>query len=456
MMTVSVNNYFIEYLRLIFALKKLITNLAEHPINFLYCVTKMEEEKVIQEEKRTQKFHTGITESISHLMNIIEMSFSSVTIKTEDGQIVGTLPEPLCMIFGYFETMKFSSFKDSNAKTLTLPFCEEYSKLFVSSMQKLFTNDLALSGKQCIMLLKIFDTLIINEDIGESFYSSILKNIYNYREIINQIIIECSGKNQGPFMKRIFEHVIKEYNFILEDATSTILTYSLGRNQLMKELKSDTYFCINETDLFLSIITKISKINKKSDFKISFKAFLDLMACVRWFHVDEREVQKKMHEIKELYPEFEYSNTMSSCFERRKLLVQKYGIHNKLKFFKYSDKFQKLDCRNCVSYERNVSAIGGRVMFYTTTRYPIPFSLTFETKLFKMKGLTFLVVSSDTEITDMGDLVILIDVSKNNKLLISQRWTFKNGKKLHILTHDSDTSYKVVLRLAYFDTPRKL
>lgn len=414
----------------------------------------MEEEKVVQkEEKVVQKpeFYLSISDqTIGHLMNIIEMSNQSVQIRTESGTVVGNLAEPFCLLFDYYETMKFSKFKDSDKKIMTLPFADEECKFFVETIPKLFTNMVSLSGKNIVWILKMFDILQIKSEIGEVFFQNISLNSYFDKiKLIDQLIIECSGKIPGNYLKRLFDEATKieiEY----DDITASMLTYSVGRNILMKSMKKDSYNCINETKLFQTIIKKVDEFNKEKDsFKISFKAFLDLMACIRWFHVDNREVLKKMELIKESYPEFELTNQMSACFERRINLAKKYAVHTKLKYFKYSDDHKKLDTRDVCAYSKNIIARKGILYyFYTTTLYPITFGLSFDIVTIKKKGESFVVVSST-----ISELIILIDLYTKNKekLIISQSWTFTNGKKLFLPISNSNIEYyTVVLRLAYF------
>jgi len=416
----------------------------------------MEEVPIVPaKENPFHPFHMEIIQTmLPLLMENMQMTYDTVTIKSENGKTFGSLLEPYCLIFNYYTNLKFGNFKEAatGTKIMTLPsqYTDEECEFFVEIIPKLFTSTIKLSGRQLVWLFKFFDTFVINDQIGET----LLKNIPIYSDnksyIVDQLIIECAGKNPGPYMMKLYEKVIPGLSLAIGEWTPSLLTFSVGRNIIIKSLKSDDYKCSDETKLFEDILIKIKELTKTSSYKISFKAFLDIMACIRWFYVDESKVLELVPTIKELYPEFEITNAMTSCFTRRKQLVHNYDKARGT--FKYGDILGKLDARSNYYYSQELDLnIKSIYTFYSTTEksFPIELRITIFNK--KRSDQKFIVISSQIQ----GLLIYfdLKEIGAKKEKIISQRWTFT--KPLFIPIDDSNkTKYTLTLRMAYIPSTK--
>ncbi len=409
-----------------------------------------------QEIEPTPYYMNLTKDTFPKLLNIIQSNYDSVNIRTFDGKVVGTLPEPYCLIFEYYSTMKFSGFVEakSNTKVMTMPpdFTEEECQFFVDIIPKLFMNTIELSGKQIVWLFKFFGVLLVNSDFGKIC----LQNVPMYNEhklaLLNYAVSECSGKNPGIYLTEILKLASENIDLHISDLAASLLSYPLGRNVIVKLLKDDNCKCGDETQLFIDLVNKIYELNKKTpEHQISLKAFLDIMACIRWFYVDEREVTKLLDKIKSQYPDFNMTNSMTLGFSRRKQLVQKYSGRLKGKqkgTFKYTEKFNSLDARSWYGYVQEVNFSGyGPVTIYSTTEYPIPIKLSLSTLTKKKLGKHFYIINSS--VPELFIFFTLKDPDTKHEI-INQKWTFKNGKRLYIEAHNKyKTKFIMTILMAY-------
>lgn len=262
----------------------------------------MEEEPIVEVQEPTP-FRVEVAKSvISQLLTVIQMNYEQVTIKSTTGKVFGILAEPYCMLFDYYATMKFSVFKEASTekvmtiackndnhdiKDLGISFTEEQCQFFVDTVPKLFSSTLNLSGKQIVWLFKFFDTFTINELIGQTILDNISISSYNKMHILDQIICECANKNPGPYLSQIYKKVITDLWITVDNWTLPLITYSLDRNIIVKILKDDHNYqqSKDEGKLFRDIVNKVVELNRLAESnqikKISMKAFLDIMACLK-------------------------------------------------------------------------------------------------------------------------------------------------------------------------------
>ncbi|ARF09940.1 hypothetical protein Indivirus_6_6 [Indivirus ILV1] len=389
---------------------------------------------------------------IPQLLEIIKKNYNSVDIKTSDGKLVGSLPETLCLMFEYYSAMQSSSFLESKSDTKVMTmhpdFTEEQCYFFVEVIPKILIGKLDFSIKKIIWLFKFFDILLINDNVGNMCLSNIPINYNNSMAFLSQAVEECSGKNQGKYLGQILNIASKNLILDIVNLPGSLLTYPLGRNSVVKLLKDNKYKCTTEMNLFMDLFNRIREINKlQPNHKISFKAFLDIMACIRWFYIDEEEINRMVPTIKSEYPNFEISNLMASAFKRRKQLVSKYSKENR-KTFKYNHiLFGTLDARDIYAYSQYVTFnTPMEITMYTTTECPIliTFKLYGITK--KRSGQKFHIIESS--IPDLFISFKLQNIERN--ITIKKKWTFSNGKKLFIVpTNPYITEFVLTVDMAY-------
>ena len=408
-------------------------------------------EEVKEPEKEVVTYAVPMCkESSLILSSIMEANFPIVTIKYQD-KVVGRLPEVYLMIFEYFVTMSKGKFKEAFDinKTITISdeFTLEQSQFFVDIIPKLFLPDLQLSNSQLCWITKFFDTFIVNQEIGESFFNNININNLDTLQLLDCIISVTAGREPANNMKRLLTMTITNMNInTVQDIRligRNLFTYSMGRNIIIQFLKSNKLNINNETDLFIELVKKVQEINKAEEkYKISEKAFLDLMSCIRWFYVDKRKVVDMTKEIIGMFPQFHITNSMESGFNRRKALVDKY---NDLKgTFKYNkDIHGLLDARDSYSYSKKIMK-SGKMNFHSTTKYPFLVSLDISTCNIRKKGC-FLVI----RLLEPEKLTLSIQIKKGGSQIVEEKkWTF-SGKSLFIPIGHEDNTFIITVKKAY-------
>lgn len=390
----------------------------------------------------------------SILLGLIHMNYPVVQIKTSTGDILAEFPEPYLMIFDYYVTMKLGKFKEAmtaDTKIMTLTLLPDYTleqcKFFVEIIPKLFTGELNLGGQQLVWLIKFFDDLLVVPDMVQACFDKIKIYHVDKLKLLNYVIIQVAGKSPGPHMTKLLNLVIDDIQ--LDSLASDIVgpalfTFAFGRNILTQLIKSPKYSCHNETQLFITLIHRIKDINEKEkDHKMSIKALYDIMACIRWFFVNELEITDTLKIIQLMYPEFKVTKKMQAGFNRRAKLVAGYS-ESKGTFLFDPKLLYDLDARESYAYSQSTRH-SRRLTFYSTTKYPFPIQLTIEFKTKKKTGQSFMVITSN-----VPKLLIYLDVTtKHGQLIVSQKWNFSAGKPLYIPVTDVNQEYILTLKMAF-------
>lgn len=387
------------------------------------------------------------------LTDIIKLNYPTVLIKSGKGQTLAEFPEPYCMIFEFYTTMKFGNFKEAKSEikvmTLSSEYSEEQCQFFVQIVPRLFTGELRLVGQELVWLIKFFDEFMVIQDLADSCFSKIHIDDSDKLKLLNYIVFEVAGKIPGPNMSKLLNMVLDGIclESIQNDIGPALFTFSFGRNILTKLLKSQSYVCTDETALFNSLVQKIKQINdNEKEKKISIKAFYDILACIRWFFVSEKSITDTLVLVKTIYPDFKVTKMMKAGFQRRAHLVS--GYSEVKDTFKYDSKLMNdfLGARDSYKYSQSIRPIQHKILtFYSTTKDPFVIKLSVTTKTKKRTEEKFMVISSN-----IANLLIYIDITnKNGQLVIEKKWNFSKGKPLCVPVDNFRSKCIITMKMAY-------